>query len=45
MPKRDDIKSILIVGAGPIVIGQALSLIHITEHTRRRGIGESGGRL
>ena len=23
MPKRDDIKSILIVGAGPIVIGQA----------------------
>ena len=23
MPKREDIKSILIVGAGPIVIGQA----------------------
>ena len=23
MPKRDDIKSILILGAGPIVIGQA----------------------
>ena len=23
MPKRDDIKSILIIGAGPIVIGQA----------------------
>ena len=23
MPKREDIKSILIVGSGPIVIGQA----------------------
>ena len=23
MPKRNDIKSILIIGAGPIVIGQA----------------------
>jgi carbamoyl-phosphate synthase large subunit len=23
MPKREDIKSILVVGAGPIVIGQA----------------------
>ena len=23
MPKRDDIKSVLIIGAGPIVIGQA----------------------
>ncbi len=23
MPKRDDIESILIIGAGPIVIGQA----------------------
>jgi len=23
MPKRDDLKSILIIGAGPIVIGQA----------------------
>ena len=23
MPKRDDVKSILILGAGPIVIGQA----------------------
>ena len=31
MPKRTDIKSVLIIGAGPIVIGQAceLSLIHI----------------
>ena len=27
MPKRTDIKSILIVGSGPIVIGQACSLI------------------
>ena len=23
MPRRDDIKSVLIIGAGPIVIGQA----------------------
>ena len=23
MPKRDDIKSIMIIGAGPIIIGQA----------------------
>ena len=29
MPKRTDLKSILIIGAGPIIIGQALSLIHI----------------
>ena len=31
MPKRKDISSILIIGAGPIIIGQAceLSLIHI----------------
>ena len=33
MPKRDDIKKILVIGSGPIVIGQAaefdLSLIHI----------------
>ena len=29
MPKRTDIKRILVIGSGPIVIGQALSLIHI----------------
>ena len=34
MPKRTDLESILIIGAGPIVIGQALSLIHISEPTR-----------
>jgi hypothetical protein len=28
MPKRTDISSILIIGAGPIVIGQATSLPH-----------------
>jgi len=27
MPKREDIKSILIIGAGPIIIGQAVNLI------------------
>ena len=26
MPKREDIQSILIIGAGPIVIGQDVSL-------------------
>ena len=26
MPKRNDIKSVLIIGAGPIVIGQAVNL-------------------
>ena len=27
MPKRDDIKKIFIIGAGPIVIGQDVNLI------------------
>ena len=27
MPKRKDIKKILVVGAGPIIIGQASNLI------------------
>ena len=31
MPKRQDIKSILIIGAGPIMIGQGINLI-IQEH-------------
>ena len=31
MPKRKDIKKILVVGAGPIIIGQASNLI-IQEH-------------
>ena len=29
MPKRTDIKKVMVIGSGPIVIGQALSLIHI----------------
>ena len=29
MPKRTDIHKVLVIGSGPIVIGQALSLIHI----------------
>ena len=28
MPKRNDISSILIIGAGPIVIGQAAEFEH-----------------
>ena len=35
MPKRIDIKSVLIIGAGPIVIGQAASLITaVLKHVR-----------
>ena len=30
MPKRTDIKSILLIGAGPIVIGQAPSIFFFT---------------
>ena len=33
MPKRTDIKKILLIGSGPIVIGQACSLI-IQGHRR-----------
>ncbi len=31
MPKRTDIKSILILGAGPIVIGQACEFDHLAR--------------
>ena len=31
MPKRDDIKTILVVGSGPIIIGQAQNLT-MQEH-------------
>ena len=39
MPRRNDIKSILIIGAGPIVIGQAcefdsVSYTHLTLPTK-----------
>ncbi|XPE46328.1 hypothetical protein ACNKHO_00245 [Shigella flexneri] len=35
MPKRTDIKSILILGAGPIVIGQACELtIPVRRHVK-----------
>src|SRR5215475_13747926 len=32
MPKRDDIKSILIIGAGPIIIGQACEFDYSGAH-------------
>ncbi len=36
MPRRDDIKSILIIGAGPIIIGQACEFDYSgTDHRRR----------
>jgi hypothetical protein len=31
MPKRTDISSILVIGAGPIIIGQALSVHYHPE--------------
>ncbi|SUK82494.1 Carbamoyl-phosphate synthase large chain [Staphylococcus aureus] len=31
MPKRNDIKTILVIGSGPIIIGQAAELIML-EH-------------
>ena len=43
MPKRNDIKSILVIGSGPIVIGQAcefdysgtVSYTHLRAHETR----------
>ena len=35
MPKRTDIKSILILGAGPIVIGQACEFDYSGARSRR----------
>ena len=34
MPKRNDIKSVLIIGSGPIVIGQSCNLIIGTQACR-----------
>ena len=43
MPKRTDIKSILILGAGPIVIGQACELTILAlkrvRPCEKKGIG------
>ena len=41
MPRRDDIKKILIIGSGPIVIGQACDLI-IPEPKLVRRLREEG---
>ena len=46
MPKRTDIKSILIIGAGPIVIGQACEFDYsgaqaVQGAARRRAIASS----
>lgn len=33
MPKRNDIKTILVIGSGPIIIGQAASLtMQVLKH-------------
>jgi len=45
MPKRTDIKSVLIIGAGPIVIGQACefdySVFKPVKPCEKRGIRSS----
>lgn len=45
MPKRTDIQSILIIGAGPIVIGQACEFDYsgaqACKALRQEGIGSS----
>ena len=42
MPKRTDIKSVLIIGAGPIIIGQACefdySVLKLAKLSRLRGL-------
>ena len=32
MPKRKDIKTVLVIGSGPIVIGQAAENLTMLEH-------------
>ena len=44
MPKRDDIKSILIIGAGPIVIGQACEFDYSGAQACK-ALGEEGFRV
>jgi len=39
MPRRTDISSILIIGAGPIVIGQGCGF----EHSRTQAVKTFGG--
>lgn len=48
MPKRTDIKSILILGAGPIVIGQACEFDYpapVPVSAARRGLPRYPGEL
>jgi hypothetical protein len=41
MPKRTDINSILLIGSGPIVIGQACDLITQTRRSARPCLQQS----
>jgi carbamoyl-phosphate synthase large subunit len=43
MPRRDDLESILIIGAGPIVIGQACEFDY--SGTQAQGLKEEGYRV
>jgi carbamoyl-phosphate synthase large subunit len=42
MPKRTDLQSILILGFGPIVIGQAAEFDYSGTQTVRRALREEG---
>ena len=35
MPKREDIKKVLVIGSGPIVIGQAAEFDYAGTHARK----------
>jgi len=41
MPRRDDIEKILIIGSGPVVIGQAVELNNSATQACR-AVGEEG---
>jgi len=35
MPKRTDIKKILVIGSGPIIIGQAAEVRHVNPFVKK----------
>ena len=44
MPKRTDLQSILILGSGPIVIGQAAEFDYSGTQAMALGLGATGSR-
>ena len=45
MPKREDIKKVLVIGSGPIVIGQAAEFDYAGTQASGRGSGSSLSKL